>query len=162
MIHTQREYEVTRRCIAENRLLVEQQRTTFVQEGLTADRISRLLDPILAFHEQLEAEVAAYERAQAGQIDPACTLADIGHLLIQYRIAHRLNQTELARLLEVDASTVSRDDNNEYWGATLERVQRILDALGEDVVIVPTAQWQSLLERSTTHSPAPNERALGS
>jgi len=161
MIHTQRDYETTKRRVAENRQHVDRQRLAFEQEGLSADRIERLLEPILAFHEQMEAEVEAYERALAGQVDPAYTLADVGRLLIQYRIAHRLTQTQLARLLEVDASIVSRDENNEYRGATLDRAQRILDALGEDVVTVPASQWRSLQERATAHPPTLTARALG-
>jgi Helix-turn-helix len=41
---------------------------------------------------------------------------------------------ELAQRLGVDESQVSRDERNEYYGITVERAQRILDALGAQVV----------------------------
>ncbi len=70
MIETHREYEMTWVRVAENRQRVAQQRVAFTQEGLTAEQIDRLLDPLLAFHEQMEAEVQIYERALASQVDP--------------------------------------------------------------------------------------------
>jgi transcriptional regulator with XRE-family HTH domain len=40
------------------------------------------------------------------------------------------SQRELAKRLGVPESQVSRDERNEYFGITLERAVRILDALG--------------------------------
>jgi ribosome-binding protein aMBF1 (putative translation factor) len=41
-----------------------------------------------------------------------------------------MSQRELAAKLEVHESQVSRDERNEYHGITVERVIKILDALG--------------------------------
>jgi transcriptional regulator with XRE-family HTH domain len=57
----------------------------------------------------------------------------IGRLLIATRIAQGLTQRELAERLGVSESLVSRDERNEYHGITVERAQRILDALHETV-----------------------------
>src|SRR4029079_10758009 len=44
-----------------------------------------------------------------------------------------LTQRELAERLGISESLVPRDERNEYHGITVERAQRILDALGETV-----------------------------
>ena len=50
-------------------------------------------------------------------------------MLISLRIAQGISQRELAKRLDVHESQVSRDERNEYFGITLERAIRILDAL---------------------------------
>ena len=62
-------------------------------------------------------------------------LTQIGRLLVALRIAHGLTQRGLAERLGISESLVSRDERNEYHGITVERAQRILDALGETVTV---------------------------
>ncbi len=50
-------------------------------------------------------------------------------MLIAVRIAQGISQRELARRLEVHESQISRDERNEYFGITLERAIKVLDAL---------------------------------
>ncbi|MDP2661753.1 MAG: helix-turn-helix transcriptional regulator [Dehalococcoidia bacterium] len=63
------------------------------------------------------------------------SLTQIGRLLIALRIGNGMSQHELAERLGVSESIVSRDERNEYHGITIERAQRILDALGALVVV---------------------------
>jgi transcriptional regulator with XRE-family HTH domain len=49
--------------------------------------------------------------------------------LISLRIAQGISQRELAKRLNVHESQISRDERNEYFGITLERAIKILDAL---------------------------------
>lgn len=60
---------------------------------------------------------------------PACVVRNAGQLLITSRIAQGISQRDLARRLDVHESQVSRDERNEYFGITLERAAKILDAL---------------------------------
>jgi transcriptional regulator with XRE-family HTH domain len=53
--------------------------------------------------------------------------------LIAARIAQGLSQRELAERLGVHETQVSRDERNEYHGITVERADRILEALGVEV-----------------------------
>ena len=53
----------------------------------------------------------------------------LGQLLISLRIAQGMSKRELARRLAVHESQVSRDERNEYFGITLERAVKVLDAL---------------------------------
>jgi transcriptional regulator with XRE-family HTH domain len=56
-------------------------------------------------------------------------LRGLGQLLIALRVAQGISQRELARRLGVHESQVSRDERNEYFGITLERAVKVLDAL---------------------------------
>ena len=57
----------------------------------------------------------------------------LGRLLIALRIFQGLSQRELADKLTVHESQVSRDERNEYHGVTVERANRILEALGAEL-----------------------------
>ena len=56
---------------------------------------------------------------------------DMGRTLIALRVANGLSQRELAERLGVSEAQISRDERNEYHGITVERAQRVLDAMGE-------------------------------
>ena len=74
--------------------------------------------------------MAAYERLQRREFDEIEDLRGLGPMLIAVRIAQGVSQRELAKRLDVHESQVSRDERNEYFGITLERAARVLDALG--------------------------------
>jgi ribosome-binding protein aMBF1 (putative translation factor) len=82
-----------------------------------------------SFHLQLAEEVESYERLKRREFDELDNLRGFGHLLISLRIAQGISQRELARRLGVHESQVSRDERNEYFGITLERAVKVLDAL---------------------------------
>ncbi len=102
--------------------------------GLEMRRSARPVLPPRLLEEQLAEEVSWYERVTRRNFGVLSRLTALGRLLIALRIANGLTQRELARRLGVDEAQVSRDERNEYYGITLERAQRILDALGTQVV----------------------------
>jgi len=77
----------------------------------------------------LEEEVESYERLKRGEFEDLDNLRGLGQTLISLRIAQGVSQRELAKRLKVHESQVSRDERNEYFGITLERAAKILDAL---------------------------------
>ena len=97
--------------------------------GLKDDEIKRVIDPMESFHLQLQEEVESYERLKRGEFDDLESLRGLGHLLISVRIAQGISQRELAKRLGVHESQISRDERNEYFGITLERAVKVLDAL---------------------------------
>ncbi|MFQ5515817.1 MAG: helix-turn-helix domain-containing protein [Myxococcota bacterium] len=97
--------------------------------GLSAQEIKRALDPLRSFSLQLKQDIAAYERARRGSFDGIVNLHGLGRLLIAARIHRGVNQRELAKLLGVHESQVSRDERNEYRSITVDRASRILDLL---------------------------------
>ncbi len=60
------------------------------------------------------------------------------------RIANGLSQKELAERLGVSEAQVSRDERNEYHGITVDRAQRVLDAMGETLTshVEETSLWR--------------------
>ena len=56
-------------------------------------------------------------------------LRGLGQLLITSRIAQGISQRELANRLGVHESQVSRDERNEYFGISVDRAVKVIDAL---------------------------------
>jgi ribosome-binding protein aMBF1 (putative translation factor) len=129
MIRNEAEYQEASVRLAEEQKRLVEHRTRLKEAGLTEEEIKRVIDPIESFHLQLREEVESYERLKRGEFEELENLRGLGHLLIALRIAQGISQRELARRLNVHESQVSRDERNEYFGITLERAIKILDAL---------------------------------
>ena len=129
MIHNEKEYaEATNRLTEENdRLSLYRKRLK--EEGLSAEAVQRVVDPMESFHLQLKEEVESYERLKRREFDELDNFRGFGHMLISLRIAQGITQRELAKRLGVHESQVSRDERNEYFGITLERAMKVLTAL---------------------------------
>jgi ribosome-binding protein aMBF1 (putative translation factor) len=136
MIRNDKEYqEAVKRLKADQKIMDEQKRQ-LASEGLTDEQIQRGIEPLLSFHQQLVEEVEWYERIKRGDIGTILSITDLGKCLIALRIASGMSQKELAERLGVKESQVSRDERNEYFGITLQRAQKIVDAIqGSRVVI---------------------------
>jgi hypothetical protein len=141
MIRNEAEYQEASQRLAEESRRFDEHRLRLKQSGLSDLEIRRVIDPLESFHLQLKEEVEAYERLKRGEFEELDNLRGLGHLLITSRIAQGLSQRELARRLNVHESQISRDERNEYFGITLERAAKVLDALGvrlrTQVVIEP-------------------------
>ena len=109
--------------------------------GLKPDEVKRAMDPLRSFALQLEEEVEGYERLRRGDLGEIENLHGLGRTLVALRIALGLTQRQLAERLGVHESQVSRDERNEYQGVTVDRVSRLLDALG----VTLTSVFQSPL-----------------
>ena len=129
MIRNEAEYrEAVQRLDAERTRLSEH-RTRLKEAGLADDEVKRVIDPMESFHLQFAEEVESYERLKRREFDDLENIRGLGHLLIALRIAQGVSQRELAKRLGVHESQVSRDERNEYFGMTLERAAKVLDAL---------------------------------
>ena len=131
MIRNEREYREALSRLKRDGEVITDQRRALVESGLSEEEVNRGLGPLLSFRAQLEEEVEWYERARRREFKVSHDVRDIGYMLIALRIANGLTQKELAEKLGVSEAMVSRDERNEYHGITVERAQRILDAMGE-------------------------------
>ena len=129
MIRTDQEYELTRQKLADQEARVRQQAAQLKAMGIDKDGIKRVLDPIRSFSAQLQDEIETYERLKRGEFPEIENFDGMGQLLIALRISKGMTQRELAQRMGVNESQVSRDERNEYAGVTLDRAQRILEAL---------------------------------
>lgn len=135
MIRSDHEYQLALRHLAEDDQFAAAQREAFVTAGLAPDEVERGLEPTLAFHAQLQEEIDWYQRVRRRDFDTIRNLAAFGRLLIALRIGNGLSQKDLADRLAVSEAQVSRDERNEYHGITVDRAQRILEALDETVQV---------------------------
>ncbi len=134
MIRNETEYQQATARIAAERARLAEHADAWSQQGYTPEQVAKLRQPLESFHLQLVEEVESYERLRRGQFSEFENLHGLGQMLIGLRIACGLTQRELARRLDVDESMVSRDERNEYHGMTVERAERVLDALGVRLV----------------------------
>lgn len=133
MIRNEKEYREAVERIRQEKGRLARQEAELKMMGLGPAEIKRALDPMRSFHQQLEEEVASYERLKRGEFDEVLNLRGLGQLLVSLRIARGLTQRQLAEKLGVHETQVSRDERNEYHGITLERAARILEVLGVEV-----------------------------
>ncbi len=129
MIRNEAEYQEASARVADERQRLADHRVRLKEAGLSEEEIKRVIDPMESFHLQLKEEVESYERLKRGEFEELENFRGFGHLLISLRIAQGMSQRELAKRLNVHESQVSRDERNEYFGITLERAVKILDAL---------------------------------
>jgi ribosome-binding protein aMBF1 (putative translation factor) len=129
VIRNQTEYQNASVRLEQEQIRLAEHRARLSATGMADDEIKRVIDPMESFHLQLKEEVQSYERLKRGEFEDLENLRGLGQLLIALRIAQGLSQRELARRLDVHESQVSRDERNEYFGITLERTIKILDAL---------------------------------
>ena len=149
MIRNENEYQEAVRRLQEERKRLNEHRDRLKATGLSAEAIKRTLDPLRSFHEQLVEEVESYERLKRGDIAEIQNLHGLGYTLVALRIALGMTQRELARKLGVHETQVSRDERNEYHGISVERVSRILDALG--VRLTSIVEHLPISDREDTH-----------
>ena len=129
MIRNEAEYQHASARLLEERNRLSEHRARLKEAGLDDDEVNRVIDPIESFHLQLREEVESYERLRRGEFEELVNLRGLGHLLISLRISKGISQRDLAKRLDVHESQISRDERNEYFGITLERAIKILDAL---------------------------------
>ncbi|MNT46640.1 helix-turn-helix protein [compost metagenome] len=129
MIKTEKEYlESKNRLDAEFKDL-DAHAVKLKKAGLTKAQIKLALDPLVSFALQLQEEVEEYEKLKRGQFDTIENFNGIGRMLVALRIFKGLKQKDLAKKLDVTEAQVSRDERNEYHGASIEKIQKVLEAL---------------------------------
>lgn len=138
MIRTDKEFTAMKERLLQDEKLIKIQREELTKMGLTEEQIDRVIEPTICFYEQLKEEVAYYERIKRGEFDALENFFGLGKILIGARIALGLSQCDLANRLGVSEAQVSKDERNEYHGITVEKAQRILDALG--IKLISTVQ----------------------
>lgn len=130
VIKTEAAYSKALDKLKEDKLFIESQKKALEDMGLTQEQIEKALQPSISFHEQLKEEVVYYERIKRGEFDTIINFHELGKALIAYRIYLGMSQQDLAKRLGVSSSQVSRDERNEYYGATIERLQQVMEAMG--------------------------------
>lgn len=157
MIRTESEYQRALQQLEQGKTYIEEQREHFQEIGLEAKSLERAIQPSLSFHEHLKEEVEAYENMKRGDIGKLRSLSSIGRWLIGARIAKGWSQKELAQRLGVSEAQVSRDERNEYHGITVERAQRILEAMDFHFRMEEEIEISSFIDELRDEAPRKDE-----
>lgn len=130
MIKTEKEYLEAKVRLAVEFKELDAHTEKMKKAGLNQEQIKLALDPLVSFALQLKEEVEEYEKLKRGQFDILENFNGIGRMLVALRIFKGMKQKDLAEKLGVNEAQVSRDEKNEYHGAAIEKIQKVLDALG--------------------------------
>ena len=133
MIRSETEYQAALKRLGQDQSFALKQREALEKANLNYEEIERAMEPLISFYAQLSEEVDWYENVRRRNFAPIQRLSEIGRILIALRIANGLSQRELAEKLGISEAVVSRDERNEYHNITVDRAQKILDALNEVV-----------------------------
>lgn len=130
MIKSESAYKKAIERLKADKEFIVSERKRFEELNLTEEQIEMAIQPLISFHDQLEDEIKYYERIKRGSFNPITKFTDIGKSLIAYRIYLGMTQAKLAESLGVSESQVSRDERNEYYGATTEKIEAVMKAMG--------------------------------
>lgn len=133
MIKTENEYTQAKEKLDTEFKTIETHQAKMRKNGFTEEQVELASDPLISFSLQLKEEIEEYERLKRGDFNDLTNFYGIGRLLIALRIFKGMKQGELAQKLGVAGPQVSRDEANEYHGASVEKIQKILDALGVEL-----------------------------
>ena len=129
MIKTEKDYLEAKLRLEREYKTLEGHENKMKAAGLNQEQIKIAMDPLVTFTLQLREEVEEYEKLKRGQFDPVINLTGLGRTLIAVRIYKGMSQKQLADKLGVLEQQISRDERNEYHGASLEKIQKVLNAL---------------------------------
>jgi ribosome-binding protein aMBF1 (putative translation factor) len=135
MIYNERQLKITK-----SRLEGFQDSLAHLKASKRPEDIDLLLwkaeqDAMKSTIEELEGEVAAYERLKAGKVKSVkvTSFDDVPKVLVQARIARGLTQKELAEKLGVREQQVQHDEEILYSSASISRLKRVAEVLGLEV-----------------------------
>lgn len=116
-------------------------RALATEEPLSGKRALAIRGSYEGMIRQLEDEVLEYDQLKSGAFTmPSLDRLDsIAPYIVRLRIARGVSQTELATRLGVSKQVVSRYEEDDYQGASVARLQEILDALGVRMHVTVTA-----------------------
>ncbi len=105
--------------------------TYTIQHSILDESLKSLIEANKSELEELENEISLFMAAKRGELPSRLNkLSDLGRFLIAARIARGLSQSDLARLMNVSKVQVGRDEKHNYRSISIERAERILEALG--------------------------------
>jgi DNA-binding XRE family transcriptional regulator len=136
MIRTEQEYRRVKALIEEEERLIQEEVKKMENAGFTEKQINISVGMAKVLLHNRKREVEEYEQIISGNFDPySCSLNDLGKHLIKLRIWRGLSQTDLANKLGVKQTQVSRDEREEYSGASMKKIKQVLQALDVDLML---------------------------
>lgn len=123
------------RELQEHEKLITKERERFKDLKLDKQTIELAIQPMVNFVESLKEDLDYYLKIKKGNFESAYSFEDIGKLLIEYRVYKGWTQEKLGEKMGTSKNQVSRDEKNEYFGASLEKISAAIKALEIDLNI---------------------------
>lgn len=121
--------------VKEHNNFVEEERKRFKEMGLDEETSNLAIQPAVSLLESLKEDLQEYEQVKRGEFKKSYSYEELGNLLVAYRVYKGLTQAELGEKMNTSESQVSRDERNEYFGASVEKILKIIKALELDLEI---------------------------
>lgn len=118
------------------------QRAKTAEDQASGKRAAAIRGSYEGMIRQLQDEVREYDQLKSGEFGvPSVDRLDrIAEFIVKLRIAKGVTQTELSKRLGVSKQVISRHEEDDYQGASITRLQEILDALGVHLHVTMTAR----------------------
>lgn len=133
MIKSKLEYERAKQEVEKYNARMQSEVQECRKLNLSDDEVNRLIAPSRAYYDQISTEIDSYEKLLNHDERELKRLSEFetpGRFLIALRLFRGVSQKQLAQMLRVDPSQVSRDEKNEYHGASYERLKSVFETLG--------------------------------
>src|SRR6266436_3883135 len=134
MIRNERQYKITKSQAEGFRRSYDQLQNATVSDTQSAEylrwKIQR--DAVASQLEELDGDIREYEALQGDTATPIeiGSIDEFPRILIQGRIAAGLTQRALATKLGLKEQQIQRYESTDYQGASFDRIQQIVKALG--------------------------------
>jgi predicted XRE-type DNA-binding protein len=135
MIRNEKEYKNALKRFSEEQARHRKAVEKLKKKNFSQEQIDELQAPTLSFSDQLREEITEYEKLMRGDIATYDNFTHVGKMLIALRVSQQISQRELAKRLGVSEALVSRDERNEYFGATTKKLDAVLKALDGHIQI---------------------------
>jgi DNA-binding XRE family transcriptional regulator len=140
MIRNERQYRITRAHADKFREAIDAGERAGPAPKVHARLHKASLDAMRSQREDLERDLKTYDELKRGRgrKSLAGTLAELGTLLIQARIARGWTQRELAERLGLQMQKIQQYEATEYESASLARLLQVWQAVGAEVDVKVT------------------------
>jgi ribosome-binding protein aMBF1 (putative translation factor) len=135
MMKSDKECELAKVQLSKLTELHETQLKDLKSKGLTEAQAKDSLSSSWTYAMQCKEEIELYEKLKKGKLPPMQHFSTKGKYFVAARIAKGMTQRELAEKLGVKESAVSRDERNEYHGMSVEKMERLAEALNIKILI---------------------------
>jgi DNA-binding XRE family transcriptional regulator len=135
MMKTDKECELAKVQLSKLTELYESQLKDLKLRGLSGAQAKDSLSSSWTYAMQCKEEIELYEQLKRGELPPMQHFSTKGKYFVAARIAKGMTQRELAEKLGVKESAVSRDERNEYHGMSVEKMERLAEALNIKILM---------------------------
>lgn len=129
MIKNEKQYNISKKKL--NHLGVSLKEIKSLDNGKNNLKIKIQVDSLSTDIKTLRKEISEFEKLKAGKIRTitAHSIQELPELLIKARIARSMSQKDLAESLGMQEQQIQRYESNNYAGASLSKIEKIVEAL---------------------------------